>query len=65
MSHKTKYRVTTKLVLEVEYINVVEATHFMVACNRIDEELPHPVDVLRKQGFMVNTVTTNHKITKE
>ena len=61
----TSYKVTTTCTLEVQMTRVREATHFMQACNGIDEDRQnHPADVLRREGFIVDLKQTKHNIDK-
>ena len=65
-SRKRNYKVTTKHTLKGEMTRVRSASHFINACNGIDEEsFYNPIDILRRHGFIVDVVTTKHVIIKE
>ena len=64
-ANKNSYVVTTKQTLKVEMTRHRSASHFMEACNTIDEDpVQNPADILRRHGYIVDVVTTKHTIVK-
>jgi len=59
------YEVTTTVSLEVQMTRVRQASHFMTACNEIDEDaVENPADILRRKGYVVDVKQTKHTIVR-